>query len=119
MRIAYVFFVLAAAALAVDAPSLSGKWQIHASISGNESDYDCSFTQKAADLTGSCDSSRGTVQITGKVTDKGASWAYKTEYNGAPLTVSFAGKLESEAKMTGTVTAEEYAVSGEFTATKK
>lgn len=119
MRILSVFLLVTSAAFAVDAPSLSGKWQIHASISGNDSDYYCSFTQKAADLTGNCDSSRGAVQISGKVAEKSASWAYKTEYNGAPLTVSFAGKLESDSKITGTITAEEYGVSGEFTAVKK
>ena len=120
MKSMFLTLLLAAAAIAAaadDAPSLSGKWEIQSSIAGNESTQTCTFTQKDADLTGSCESSRGTVQIAGKVEGKKVTWAYKTEYDGNPLTVAYDGAIESAGKVSGTVTAVEYGVSGEFTAT--
>ena len=121
MKILLLSFLLAAAAVlapAADNASLSGKWQVHASAGGNESDQACTFTHKADDLTGSCTSDRGTVQIAGKVDEKNVTWTYKSEYNGSPLTVTFKGKLDSPAKITGTVRAEEFGIEGEFTATQ-
>jgi hypothetical protein len=109
------------AAVAVSAPaahnSLSGNWQVHTSAQGNESDQACNFTQKDQELTGTCVTNRGTVQISGKVTDKKVTWGYKSDYNGSPLTVTFNGTVDSASKITGTVKAEEFGVEGEFTAT--
>ena len=53
MKIPLVAFLLAAAAVlapAADDASLSGKWQIHRSAGGNESQHDCTITQKDRDL---------------------------------------------------------------------
>ena len=121
MKILLLSFLLASAAVlapAADNASLSGKWQVHTSAAGNESDSTCTFTQKADELTGSCTTDRGTVQINGKVDEKNVTWTYKSEYNGSPLTVTFKGKLDSPTKMTGAVRAEEFGVEGEFTATQ-
>src|SRR3954452_17542150 len=101
---------------AVDAPTLSGKWNVHASAGGNESDQACTFAQKANELSGECITNRGTVQIAGKVEGKSVTWTYKSEYNGGPLTVTFSGKAEGTSKITGTVNVEEAGIGGEFTA---
>src|SRR3954447_14341902 len=63
------FLVAAAAAVvsAADTPSLAGKWDIHTSISGNESDMACTITQKDDAIGGSCATQRGTVEITGRI----------------------------------------------------
>jgi hypothetical protein len=108
----------AAVASAGDNPSLSGKWQVHNSISGNESDQGCTFTQKDSDLTGSCSSDNGTVKISGKVDGKKVTWSYKSEYNGTPLTVTYEGIVESATKITGSVTVPEFSADGDFTATQ-
>ena len=105
-------------ALAADNASLSGKWRIHTSAAGSESDQSCTFAQKDNDLTGNCNTNRGTVQISEKIDEKKVTWTYKSEYNGSPLTVTFKGTLESTTKITGTVRAEEFGVEGEFTATQ-
>ncbi len=121
MRSLFLTLLLAtaSAAFADDPTSLTGKWRIQRSAAGNESTQDCTFTQKATDLTGSCSSEGGpTVQITGKVDGKKATWAYKSEYNGNPLTVVHNGTVESATKITGTLTAVEFGVEGEFTATQ-
>lgn len=103
---------------AADTASLNGKWQIHTSAAGRESDYGCTFTQKENDLTGDCHPEHGPVQISGKVDGQKVTWRYKSTYDGSPLTVTFKGTLESATKITGTLTAEEYGVDGQFTATQ-
>ena len=81
MKIPLLTFLLAGAAVlapAADDASLSGKWQIQRSAAGNESQQDCTFTQKNSDLTGTCNSTdRGTVQISGKMEGKTVTWTYK------------------------------------------
>lgn len=113
------FLLASAAALApaADNPSLNGKWQVHSSIAGNDSDQACTFTQKDSDLTGSCTSDKGTVNITGRVDGKKVTWSYKSEYEGTPLTVSYEGTLDSANKITGDVNVPEFSAQGDFTAT--
>ena|SRR5215471_3753044 len=110
------FLLAAVLAHAADTPSLSGKWQVHLSIAGNESDQTCTLTQKENDLTGSCVTTRGTVQISGKIDGKKVAWVYKSEYEGNPLTINFAGTMDSPTKIAGSVKVEEFSVEGEFTA---
>lgn len=107
-------FLLAAAD---NPPPISGKWQIHNSIAGNESDMTCTLTQKQAELTGTCSSDNGSVNISGSVDNKRVNWVYKSEYNGGPITLTYKGTVESADKITGSVTVEEYGVDGDFTAT--
>jgi hypothetical protein len=117
MRLLLLSFLLAAGVLvarAADTPSVNGKWQVHTSAAGYESDYVCAFTQKDNDLTGTCTPDEGTVQITGKVDGKSITWSYKGQYG----KISFKGTLDPATKIAGTVTAEEYAVEGQFVATQ-
>ena len=82
---------------AADKASLSGNWQVHSSVAGNDNDQSCTFTQKDNDLTGTCTTNENkNVNITGKVDGKTVTWSYKSEYNGSPLTVNFEGKLDSD-----------------------
>jgi hypothetical protein len=112
-----LFLAAAAFTAAADDGALNGKWQLHQSIAGNDSDQACTFTQNGNVLSGTCNSAEvGTVKINGKVDDKKVSWMYKSEYNGSPLTMKYDGALESN-KITGTVSVEEYGVDGDFTAT--
>ena len=119
MKTLLLSFLLASAAglaTAADNTSFNGKWQIHVSIAGNDSDQDCSLTQKDRNLTGTCTSERGTVNISGTVDENKVTWTYKSEYEGSPLTVTYTGTLDSPAKITGTVNVEEFGMQGQFTA---
>jgi hypothetical protein len=119
MRIPFLALLLAstaALAVAADPGAFSGKWQVSQSIAGNENTQTCTFAQNGNDLSGSCGSEQGTIQISGKVDDKKVTWSFKTEYNGSPLTVSYAGTIDAQNKITGTVTVEEFSVSGDFSA---
>ena len=122
MKIPLIAFLLAAAAVlapAADDASLSGKWQIQRSAAGNESQQDCTFTQKNSDLTGTCSATdRETVQISGKVDGKSVTWTYKAESPGGPVTVVYTGTVESANRITGKVTAVEFSIEGDFTATR-
>lgn len=104
-------------ALATDGPSLSGKWQVHTSIAGNENDQTCTISQKDSDFTGKCVSAeRGSVDIAGKVDGKKISWSYKSDYNGSPLTVKYEGTMDSATKISGNVSVPEFGADGDFTA---
>jgi hypothetical protein len=74
MRIPFITCLLTAAAVVVsaaDGVSLTGKWQIQRSAAGNESQQDCTFTQKDSDLTGTCTSTdRGLCRSAGKWTER-------------------------------------------------
>jgi len=119
MRFVFLPALLASTTLAVaaDDVAFSGKWQLQQSIAGNESTQTCTFTQKGTDLSGSCGGQQGPVQINGKIDGKKVNWMFKGEYNGSPLTVRYAGAMDDQKKISGTVTVEEYSVSGDFTAT--
>jgi hypothetical protein len=98
--------------------SVGGAWTVRADISGNQSESNCTFTQKEGELTGTCNSDRGSVMITGKVDGKTVSWQFDTQYEGQTLTVYYSGTSQSAEKITGTVNVQPMNVSGEFTATK-
>ena len=121
MKVLLLTFVLATGAIAVpvdDSTSLSGKWQIQRSAAGRESQQECTFVQKKNDLTGSCSSDRGAVEISGKVDGKKVTWTYKADSEGGPVTVVYKGTFDSATKISGTVTAIEFSIEGEFIATQ-
>jgi hypothetical protein len=121
MRILLLSFLAVSTATlssAVDAPSITGNWKIHTSISGNESDIACALTQKEDVISGKCTSDRGEIEMTGKATGQKISMSYKSEYNGTPLTVVYEGTLDEAAGIKGSVNVPEFGVGGDFTATK-
>jgi hypothetical protein len=117
LKILLLLISAAALATAADNATLSGKWQVHNDVGGNESDQTCTFTQKDNDLTGTCTSDTGPVTITGKVDGKKVTWAYKSEYNGTPLTVNYEGTVSSDNKIAGSINVPEFSADGDFTAT--
>ena len=120
MKLIHLLLLLVSVAAAVPATdgSLTGEWRIHRIAGSNESDQTCTFIQKASELTGACSSANGPVQLNGKIEGKKATWTYKAESQGGPVTVVYKGVLDSETKMSGIVTAIEFAIDGEFTATR-
>ena len=103
---------------AADNVSVAGKWHVHDSIAGNDSDSDCTFVQKTSTCTGhgTRQNEKGSMTITGKFEGKKVTWSYKSEYNGSPLTVNHEGTLNDD-KIVGTAHVPEYSVDGDFTAT--
>jgi hypothetical protein len=113
----FLLLLTAIPSSAAGGPSLAGKWKVHNSIVGNESDQDCSFAQQGNDISGTCSVEQGTAKVTGKVTDTKITWQYDTEYNGSPLTLVYTGTMDKDSKITGTVEVQPMSVNGDFTAT--
>ena len=98
--------------------SVAGKWEINANVGGTATYLECSFTQKDADLTGTCEGDQGPREITGKVDGKSVNWQLSAQWEGQTLTVYYKGTLQSPEKITGTVDVQPLSVGGEFTATR-
>jgi hypothetical protein len=95
--------------------SVGGKWEVASNVGGTASDMTCTFAQKDAELTGSCESDQTPHDITGKVEGKTVTWQFNTQYEGQTLTVVYSGTLEED-KMTGSVDVQPLGVSGDFSA---
>ena len=109
--------LIATSAFAAGAPNLTGQWNVHNSIAGNESDQACSFVQTENKLTGSCKSEDKEVQITGSLDGNKVTWKYDSEYNGSPLTLTYTATLDDSGKIAGSVEVDPFNVTGDFTAT--
>ena len=110
-------FALGSSTLALAAPSMTGKWSVHRSVSGNEGDSTCSFEQKDKALTGNCKSSDKEISVTGTVDRSQVTWKYDVDYSGTSVTLIYTGTLDDSGKITGTIDVQPYGVSGDFTAT--
>jgi hypothetical protein len=107
----------ATSALAATAPSMTGQWNVHNSIAGNESDMECKFVQTENKLAGSCKSPEKEVQITGSIDGNKVTWKYDSDYNGTPITLTYTATLDDSGKIAGSVDVDPFGVTGDFTAT--
>lgn len=104
-----------ALAQAQDNSSIAGKWKIHSSVAGNDTDATCTFAQSGNDLSGTCLGPQGEVKFSGKLDGKKVTWSYQMDYNGSPLTMKYEGSLDA-GKIVGAVTVDPFGVSGDMTA---
>ena len=112
--------LFAASAFAAGAPNLTGEWNIHSSIAGNESDQPCKFVLADNKLSGTCKSQEDKdVAITGSLDGNKLTFKYESEYNGTPLTLIYTATLEDSGKVAGSVEVQPFGVTGDFTATPK
>jgi hypothetical protein len=107
----------ASSALAAAPLSLTGKWAVHTSIAGNESDLICNLVQTETKLAGSCKSSDKELPITGSVDGGKVSWKYDTDHDGTSLTLTYSAALGDSDKFSGNVDVQPYGITGDFTAT--
>jgi hypothetical protein len=107
-------FALLFASQAFGAQNLTGQWAVHISIAGNEHDFDCKLAEADKKITGTCGEQN--VPVSGTVDGKNATWQYDIDYNGSPLTLIYTATLDDSAKIAGTVEAQQYNVTGDFTA---
>ena len=117
-RMLLVALALAPAALFAQSPSFDGQWDVHATIGGTVTDMSCTFTQKDAELSGTCGTEQEPHALTGKVDGKTITWQFNTQWEGQTLTVIYTGALESAEKLKGTVDVQPLSVSGDFSATR-
>jgi hypothetical protein len=117
MKLIFAAAVLLAASSAFAAsPNLTGKWAIHSSIVGNESDMTCTFIQTGAKLTGSCKGDKD-IPVTGSIDGNKLTWKYDTDHDGTTLTLTYTATLSDSETFSGNVEVAPYGVTGDFTAT--
>jgi hypothetical protein len=113
--------VLVAAALLVPpADSFSGTWQITGDIMGNPLNEVCTITQTGTALTGSCKAAAPAEApawaVTGEVRGDTVLFSHGGEYDGAPLTLAYSGRLATPAQLKGSVMVEPFGAGGTFAA---
>jgi hypothetical protein len=59
--------LFASTAIAMGATNLTGKWNIHTRVAGNEGDQECKFVQTENKLTGTSKSTETEAPITGSI----------------------------------------------------
>lgn len=122
MKILFLSAILvcgSAVSFAADSPSVTGKWKIHSSIAGNDSDSECTLSQTGNDINGTCTTAEGKdAKATGKVDGPKVTWSFESDYNGTPLTIKYTATLDATVgKIAGTVNVDPFGVEGDFTAT--
>ena len=115
-----IICLLLFASLPVFAEDVSGNWKVDGSIAGNSVTPTCTLKQTEKQISGTCaiDSDR-VVKTQGSVDGKQVTWKYDQEYEGTVYTLTYAGTLDSNASMKGTVTADPTDTTGDFTAKKQ
>ena len=103
-------------ATAADAPTITGKWKVHIAIADRQLDITCNLTQTGEELSGTCESPAGSVNLAGKVNAKKVTWSYKTNSEAGPITLNYNGSVESPTSIIGSVNVQEFGVDGEFIA---
>lgn len=82
-------FLVATSGFAAGTTSTNGQWSMHQNIANNESDQQCTFTQKETTITGTCKSADGKdLPVTGTVDGKKVTWKYDMDFNGTTLTLN-------------------------------
>jgi hypothetical protein len=99
------------------AAELAGEYKIKNDIAGNVSEMTCTFTQKETSINGNCVTEQGaTSEIAGNTQDDKVDWVFKTLYEGNTITLTYKGNI-ADGQIRGTVTVEEFSVTGDFLAT--
>jgi hypothetical protein len=116
-RVLCLFLFATLPALADD---VSGVWKVNGTIADHTITPTCTLKQAEKEISGNCkvDGDR-TLDVKGSVNDKQVTWKYDQEYEGTVYTLTYAGTLDSDTSMKGTVTADPSDSSGDFTAKKQ
>ena len=113
-----VLFV--ASLLTAPSDSFSGTWQVTGDIMGNPLNELCTITQTGTTLTGSCKAAGPTEApawaVTGEVKGDSVVFSHGGDYEGAPLTIAYSGKLASATQLKGTVVVAPFGAGGSFSA---
>jgi hypothetical protein len=103
---------------AAPADSITGKWQLKGDVVGNPLNTTCDIKQTGATLSGSCVNDTGAAMpITGTVKEGVVTFSHGGDYQGTALTITYSGKLETPAKIAGTIEVKPFSAEGTFTAT--
>ena len=114
LRITSLLVFVAIPMFAFGATGLTGSYNLHSSIAGNDSDSICSLSQADTQLTGSCKSDTGELKLNGTVDGKKVNFKINTEYNGEQLTLIYTGTMEDSGNVQGDVEVQPMGITGDF-----
>jgi hypothetical protein len=100
------------------APVATGSWTITGDVQGYPITETCTLTQTDSKIAGTCTNGEKTQPTTGTVADKTITFSHPGEYEGQPLTLTFAGQLDDAGKLSGTIDVQPLNFQGVFNATK-
>ena len=90
------FVLLPLAALAADAPNLSGTWKASFDTQIGKQEYTYTLVVKGSQLTGRAKSANGDTEITeGKIDGSKVSFVENLSYQGMPLRIVYTGTVTS------------------------
>ena len=108
--------LLVATSFAAD-PVLTGTWTLTGDVQGYPINETCLLTQTEAKITGTCKDAQTTRDVTGTVADKAVTFSHPSEYQGQPLTLTFAGSFDASGVLNGTIDVQPLDYQGTFSAT--
>jgi hypothetical protein len=112
--------LLVFASLPAWADDVSGVWKVDGLIADHTIAATCTLKQTDKQISGSCQVNADQVlNVAGNVKEKQVTWKYDQEYEGTVYTLTYAGTLDSNTSIKGTVTADPSDTSGDFTASKQ
>ncbi len=108
--------LLLAAAVATD-PIATGSWSVTGDVQGYAVTETCNLVQTDAAIAGKCIVGDKERVVTGTVADRNITFSHASEYEGQPLTLTYAGKLDDSGKLSGTIDVQPLNYQGTFSAT--
>jgi len=99
-RTLIVFVLMCAAAFAHD---ISGKWTFNVETSAGSGTPSFVFKQVGEKLTGTYNGTFGTAELTGTVKGDAIEFTFEAQVGDQKGKVTYSGKIEGSAKMSGTV----------------
>jgi hypothetical protein len=115
-----VIALLVFASLPALADDVSGVWVVNGLITDHPVTPTCTLKQTDKQISGTCKvDADHVISVEGSVKEKQVTWKYDQEYEGTVYTLTYAGTLDSDTSIKGTVTADPSDTSGDFTAKKQ
>jgi hypothetical protein len=110
-----IFLFLASSMYAQPQPNLTGTWTTQTEVQGIAVNETCMLKQAADGIvSGTCDTPGGKFAVTGKVNGANVTFSHPAAYQGEDMTVSFFGKLDSPASITGSIDMQPINAGGAF-----
>lgn len=115
-----LLLLLMAIAIPVSAADISGVWKVDGSVEDHPVTPTCTLKQAAGKVSGSCVfEEQKPSEVTGEVNANQITWKFTVEYEGTDYTLTFAGKLDADNTIKGTITVDPSDSGGDFTAKKQ
>ena len=106
---------------AVPVPSTTGTWAVVGDVMGVPVILSCALVEADHKLSGTCtDDQKRPHALAGVTKDSNVSFAFDTDYEGTPITISMTGVMDGAgAKMSGSIAVAPMGVDGTFSATRQ